>query len=162
VQAVRAAAGSGMPTIPLHQAGYVINPPSGLFEQPGVSIHLPGLASSLVPALPVQYQGRILQPVGYTREHAAYASTCQQLAQHAYTTHAAEVVVVEVRVVVKPAGRIKEEMVYVCVSTFLCQLRILLIICGMHQDITETVGDIPVHIGAVHLKQILYEKVQPL
>ena len=53
-------------------------------------------------------------------------------------------------------------MVYVCVSTLLRQLRILLIICGMHQDITETVGDIPVHIGAVHLKQILYEKVQPL
>jgi len=91
VQAVGAAAGSGMPTVPLHQAGYVINPPSGLLEQPGVSIHLPGLASSLVPALPVQYQGRTLQPVGYTREHAAYASTRQQLAQHAYTTHAADV-----------------------------------------------------------------------
>ncbi|KAK2463878.1 hypothetical protein APHAL10511_004050 [Amanita phalloides] len=83
-------------------------------------------------------QGMTVQPLGYSAAHAIYPALRNERAREAYSTHNAEVVAVEVRVVVKLPGKLKEVLVHDCI---------------------EAVDHIPVHIGANDLKNILYSTV---
>lgn len=104
-------------------SGHVVNLSIGPMHRPGPTIHLPGYPTQLAfPAVHPQPgpQGRM----GYTAEHAAYPIIRQDRIQEAYSTYNAEVVVVEVRLTVKPPGKVKEMLIYVCaVQVFQRKLR---------------------------------------
>jgi hypothetical protein len=89
-------------------AGYVVNAPSA-----GPSIHLPGrIPRYSIPPL-INPQNRGPQPVGYTQAHAVYPAVRLDHIQQAYSTHNAEVVVVEVRMVFMSPGRVQPQIIHV-------------------------------------------------
>ncbi|GLB40064.1 hypothetical protein LshimejAT787_0705740 [Lyophyllum shimeji] len=136
VQAVGANSSRGVQD---QAAGYVTGTTSGPLQTPGPTIHLPGnIHRNNIP--PVHVQGRGPQPVGYTAAHASYPAVRHERIQQAYSTHNAEVGVVEVRMVLKLPGRVQEQLIH---------------------DLVEAVDHIPVHIGAVDLKRTLYDAVIP-
>ena len=98
--------------LPLRQTGYVLETLPGP-RTLGASVHLPGLPSSSGTLVQGPLNGGVQAP-GYTKVHATYASIREKLAKQAYSTHGGEVVTVEVRVIIKPAGHIKMEMVSIC------------------------------------------------
>ena len=127
----------------------------GPMHKPGPAIHPPGYPQQQN-ALTMHLQGRAARPVGYTAFHAVRHERIRE----AYSTYNAEVVVVDVRLVVKLPGRVRESLIHVCVfaqqvpsesSKYQNQLK----------DCTEAVDHIPIHIGAIELKKILYEAVIP-
>ncbi|KIL57481.1 hypothetical protein M378DRAFT_27965 [Amanita muscaria Koide BX008] len=121
--------------------GYVMNSSSGPLQTPGPSIHLPGRIPQYTGPPPMHSQpGRGPQSVGYTHVHATYPAVRHERIQQAYSTYNGEVVVVEVRMVLKPAGFVQEKIIH---------------------DLIEAVDHIPVHIGAAALKRLLYEAVIP-
>ncbi|KAM6488841.1 hypothetical protein JOM56_015699 [Amanita muscaria] len=121
--------------------GYVMNSSSGPLQMPGPSIHLPGRIPQYTGPPPMHSQpGRGPQSVGYTHVHATYPAVRHERIQQAYSTYNGEVVVVEVRMVLKPAGFVQEKIIH---------------------DLIEAVDHIPVHIGAAALKRLLYEAVIP-
>ncbi|KAK2460511.1 hypothetical protein APHAL10511_007474 [Amanita phalloides] len=86
----------------------------------------------------MHHQTGTSQLVGYTPEHATYPAVWNECIREAYLVHNGEVVVVEVWLVIKSPGRVKAELVHDCL---------------------EAVNHIPVHIGAIELKKILYDAV---
>ncbi|KIL64085.1 hypothetical protein M378DRAFT_11669 [Amanita muscaria Koide BX008] len=123
--------------------GYVMNTSSGPLRTPGPSIHLPGKIPQYIVPPPTHLQGspgRGPQSVGYTHAHATYPVVRHERIQQAYSTYNAEVVVVEVRMVLKLPGCVQEKVIH---------------------DLIEAVDHIPVHIGVAALKQILYNAVIP-
>jgi hypothetical protein len=93
-----------------------MNTSSGPLRTPGPSVHLPGNIPICTVPLPLQQS--IPKPVGYTRAHAAYAMDRNDRMQHAYSTHNAEVVVVEVRMALMRPGRVHPQLIHVR-STYL-------------------------------------------
>lgn len=102
--------GQGHPAAPV---GYVINSSSGPLSTPGPSIHLPG--NNIQSPLSMDPQNKS-QPrvVGYTQAHATYPTERLERIQQAYSTHNAEVVVVEVRMVLMLPGRVQMQLIHVC------------------------------------------------
>lgn len=110
--------------------GYVMNASTGSMRNPGPSIHLPGY--------PVQQDAppnmqRAARPMGYTAEHAMYPRIRNERTQEAYSTYNAEVVIIDVRLVVKLPGKVKESLIHVGVffqwltlSKYLINSRIVL------------------------------------
>jgi hypothetical protein len=95
--------------------GYVINTSSGPLSTPGPSIHLPG-NNQQYPGPPSTHPQNRNQPqaVGYTHAHATYAAERHERMQQAYSTHNAEVVVIEVRMVLMLPGRVQIQLIHVC------------------------------------------------
>ncbi|KAM6489625.1 hypothetical protein JOM56_014947 [Amanita muscaria] len=123
--------------------GYVMNTSSGPLRTPGPSIHLPGKIPQYIVPPPTHLQGSLgrgPQSVGYTHAHATYPVVRHERIQQAYSTYNAEVVVVEVRMVLKLPGCVQEKVIH---------------------DLIEAVDHIPVHIGVAALKRILYNAVIP-
>ncbi|KAF5377829.1 hypothetical protein D9615_006831 [Tricholomella constricta] len=123
------------------QAGYIIGTSNGPMRVGGPLIQLPGLtpppAMGQIPiARPAQ-----AGPSGYTSNHAVYYATRHSLAQKAYAMNGGNVIAVEVRVVHKPMLKYKFQLI---------------------GDVHEVVKNISVHIGAVELKQILFDEILPL
>ena len=98
------------------QPGYIANASLESLKAPGPSVHLPGhhLQLNLSPLLHPQRKN--LRLAGYTPEHAHYPIVRQKHIQEAYSTNNGEVVVVEVRVVIKLPGRITTNLVHVCLT----------------------------------------------
>jgi hypothetical protein len=93
-------------------SGYVVN------SSMGPAVHLPGYRIQQDPPLTMHLQqGRTVRPVGYTAAHAMYPVVRNERIQEAYSTYNAEVVIVDVRLVVKLPGRVKESLVHVRVFT---------------------------------------------
>jgi hypothetical protein len=87
-----------------------VNMPSGLSTTSGPSVHLPGnIPKYTVPSL--VHSGP--QPVGYTQAHAVYSTVRHERIQQAYSTYNGEVVVVEVRMVAMPPGRVQPHLIHV-------------------------------------------------
>lgn len=94
--------------------GYVANTSSGPLRTPGPSIHLPGNIRQYPSIPPSMHQNRIQpQAVGYTQAHASYSTERHQRVQQAFSTHNAEVVVIEVRMVLMPPGRVQMQLINV-------------------------------------------------
>lgn len=89
--------------------GYVVNTSSG-----GPSVHLPGNIPQYATPPLIKPQSRGPQPVRYTQAHAAYPAVWHERIQQAYSTHNGEVVVVEVRMVLMPPGRVQVQLIHVC------------------------------------------------
>ena len=51
--------------------------------------------------------------VGYTQAHAAYSAERHERMQQAYSTHNGEVIVIEVRMVLMPPGRVQMQLIHV-------------------------------------------------
>jgi len=99
-----------------HAVGYIANTSSGPLITPGPSVHLPGnIPQYAVPPL-IHPQNRGPQPVGYTQAHATYPAIRHERIQQAYATHNGEVVVIEVRMVLMPPGRVNTQLIHVCSS----------------------------------------------
>ena len=94
-----------------HAIGYMVNAPSGPSTMSGPSIHLPGNIPKHTTSPLIQSGPRA---VGYTQAHAAYSTVRHERVQQAYSTHNAEVVVVEVRMVAMPPGRVQPHLIHVC------------------------------------------------
>ena len=92
-------------------AGYVVNASSGPSNTSGPSIHLPGKIPKYTTS-PLVHSGP--QPVGYMQAHAAYPIVRHKRIQQAYSTYNGEVVVVEVRMVAMPPGRVQPQLIHVC------------------------------------------------
>jgi hypothetical protein len=108
--------------------GYIINTSSGPLNTPGPSIHLPGnnrQNASIPPSMHPQ-NGTQPRAVGYTQAHATYPAERQERIQQAYSTHNGEVVVVEVRMVLMPPGRVQIQLIHVR-SPSLCRLMVAFI-----------------------------------
>ncbi|KAF8808594.1 hypothetical protein BYT27DRAFT_7222856 [Phlegmacium glaucopus] len=116
--------------------GYLMNTTSGPRHTPGPSVHLPGNIPQYTIPPPINPQSRGSQSVGYMQAHATYPIVRHERIQQAYSTHNAEVVVVEVRMVLMPPGRVQVQLIH---------------------DIIEAVDHIPVHIGAAEWKRTLYD-----
>ena len=99
--------------------GYMINTSSGPLSTPGPSVHLPGNNRQDAGILPSMQPQNRNQPhaVGYTQAHATYPAERHERIQQAYSTHNAEVVVIEVRMVVMLPGRVQHQLVHVCHSS---------------------------------------------
>ncbi|KAI9452826.1 hypothetical protein F5148DRAFT_1289442 [Russula earlei] len=99
-------------------------------------VQLPGKQSHQ--AFPVIWStgGVLAGSSGYTKNHLSYQLTRQTLANNAYALHGGHVVIVEVRAVHMPVGKMKAQLI---------------------GDILQAVDNVPVHIGAVELKHLLYE-----
>ena len=93
--------------------GYVINTATGPKRKPGPAVQLPGHVPPYGTITSMQLQGGTMQPAGYTAEHATYPVIRHERIREAYSTHHGEVVVVEVRLVVKLPGKVKEALVHV-------------------------------------------------
>jgi hypothetical protein len=95
-----------------HPAGYMMNTSSGPLSTPGPSVHLPGNARqhTIPPSMHPQNRG---QTVGYTQAHATYPTERHERIQQAYSTHNGKVVVIEVRMVVMPPGRVQMQLIHV-------------------------------------------------
>jgi hypothetical protein len=78
--------------------------------------------------------------------------------QQAYSTQNGEVVVVEVRMVLMLPGRVQVQLIHVCL---LFSERWHLFTMCQFQDLVEAVDHVPVHIGAVALKRMLYDIIIP-
>lgn len=110
--------GHPVPNLNPLAVGYVINTSSGPLSTPGPSIHLPGnnrqYASAIPPSMHPQNRN---QPhairVGYTQAHATYPAERHERIQQAYSTHNGEVVVIEVRMVLMPPGRVQMQLIHV-------------------------------------------------
>ena len=76
----------------------------------GPSVHLPGKIPKHTTS-PLIHSGP--QPVGYTQAHAVYPIVRHERIQQAYSTYNAEVVVVEVRMVAMPPGRVQPHLIHV-------------------------------------------------
>jgi hypothetical protein len=93
-------------------AGYTTNAP---MNNAGPVLHLPGHAPQYNTLPAMHQQGKTsIQSMGYTAEHAAYPIIRHERIKEAYSTHNGEVVIVEVRLVIKLPGRVKAELVHVC------------------------------------------------
>ena len=82
----------------------------------GAMIQLPGHSTSTPTAVPALYSmHKGMMPLkngsGYTVNHLSYAATREKLASQAYAQHAAHVIVVEVRLVHMPVGKIKHQLI---------------------------------------------------
>jgi hypothetical protein len=112
-----------------HAVGYVVNTSSGPQMTPGPTVHMPGnIPQYSAPPL-IHPQSRGPQPVGYTQAHATYATARHERMQQAYSTHNGEVVVVEVRMVLMPPGRVTVQLIHVqCLFVHRC-LNVTLIVC---------------------------------
>ncbi|KAI9511301.1 hypothetical protein F5148DRAFT_1146961 [Russula earlei] len=99
-------------------------------------VQLPGKQSHQ--AFPVIWStgGVLAGSSGYTKNHLSYQLTRQTLANNAYALHGGHVVIVEVQAVHMPVGKTKVQLI---------------------GDILQAVDNVPVHIGAVELKHLLYE-----
>jgi hypothetical protein len=104
-------------------------------------------------------QGRTALPLGYHAGHAAFPGVRHEHMQEAYSTYNAEVVIIDVRLVVKLPGKVKESLIHV--SVFAPSQQVPSFKSKSTQDCTEAADHIPIHIGAVELKKILYEAVIP-
>jgi hypothetical protein len=96
-------------------AGYVVDTLTGPTNaRAGASVHLPGnIPRYSAPLLARPKAGA--QP-GYVADHAVYRGVRNEHIREAYSTNLGEEVVVEVRLVVKLPGKVKAELVYVCVN----------------------------------------------
>ena len=121
-----------MAGLPTFQAGYMVPQADRLqhtFLGPG--IQLPGQGSG---------RDRLFSPnpaiaSGYTTNHDSYHVTRQKLASKAYATHSGHVIVVEVRVVHMPIGKLKSMLIGVsCIHSVLLISSLTLILgcpdCG--------------------------------
>jgi hypothetical protein len=93
--------------------GYVMNASIGPMRKPGPAIHLPGYPVPQDTPPTMQLQNRMAQPVGYTAAHAMYPAIQNERIREAYSTYNAEVVVIDVRLVVKLPGKVKESLIHV-------------------------------------------------
>ncbi|KAF8230959.1 hypothetical protein L208DRAFT_1378304 [Tricholoma matsutake] len=82
---------------------------------------------------------------GYTKNHLSYQMTCQTLANNAYALHGGHVVIVEVWAIHMPVGKTKAQLIRI----------------PWLKDVLQAVNNVPVHIGAVELKGLLYECLLP-
>jgi hypothetical protein len=89
---------------------------------PGPAIHLPGFPQQQDVPLTMHLQRRTAQPVGYTAEHAMYPGVRAERIREAYSTFNAEVVIIDVRLVVKLPGKVKESLIHVRVSCSACAI----------------------------------------
>ena len=101
-----------------YPAGYIMNTSSGPQSTPGPNVHLPGNVQQYTIPPPMRPKSRGPQPVGYTQAHATYPTERHERIQQAYSTYNGEVVVVEVRMVLMPPGRVQVQLIHVC-STLL-------------------------------------------
>ena len=89
--------------------------------KPGPAIHLPGYPRQQDAPLTMHLQGRTAQPVGYTAEHAMYPGVrAEHIREAAYSTFNAEVVIIDVRLVVKLPLKVKESLIHVRVFCAAC------------------------------------------
>jgi hypothetical protein len=89
----------------------MVNAPTGPSTMSGPVVHLPGkIPKHSTPSL--IHSGP--QPVGYTQAHATYSTMRHERVLQAYSTHNGEVVVVEVRMVAMPPGRVQPNLIHVC------------------------------------------------
>ena len=86
---------------------------SGPFQTPGPSVHLPGNVPRYMVAPSTRLQSGGPQAVGYTPSHASYSAAQQEQMQQAYSTHNAEIVVIEVRMVQMPPGHIQVSLIHI-------------------------------------------------
>ena len=114
VSDVQAVGGSNHVMEQVHPAGYMINTSSGPLSTPGPSVHLPGNIPQHTnpPSMHLPKKGQP-QAVGYTQAYAAYPAERHERIQQAYSTHNGEVVVIEVRMVVMPPGRVQMQLIHV-------------------------------------------------
>ncbi|KAG6818300.1 hypothetical protein H0H93_006170, partial [Arthromyces matolae] len=122
-----------------HQVVQTSNGPVQVAIQPGPLVELPGLGSQLRSMQPTLRQSSGLQ-AGYTKAHSTYTATKKKLASQAYAKHEARVVVCEVRLARKPIGNVKTVQVGDCI---------------------EAIDNVPLHIGAVELKTLLFDLILP-
>lgn len=95
-------------------AGYVVDTLTGPTNtQMGASIHLPGNVPRY--SAPLVARPRVGAQPGYVADHAMYRAVRNEHIREAYSTNLGEEVVVEVRLVVKLPGKVKAELVHVCV-----------------------------------------------
>ncbi|KAH7904041.1 hypothetical protein BJ138DRAFT_1019694 [Hygrophoropsis aurantiaca] len=78
---------------------------------------------------------------GYQEAHKSYQDMCNYLARQAYASNGVEVIVVKAYLMVRAPGKKAASLV---------------------SNIMESIGNVPVHIGANHLKTIVYVTLQPL
>ena len=96
-------------------AGYIMGTLTGPARtNTGPAVHLPGHVLHYSTPLLMHRQTGASQLVGYTAEHATYPAVWHERIQEAYLVHNREVVVIEVRLVIKSPGRVKAELVHVC------------------------------------------------
>ena len=94
-----------------HAVGYMMNVPAGPSKMSGPSVHLPGNIPKYTTS-PILHSGP--RAVGYTQAHASYSAVRHEWIQQAYSTYNGEVVVVEVRMVAMPPGRVQPHLIHVC------------------------------------------------
>lgn len=95
--------------------GFVTNTSSGPLRTPGPSIHLPGnnwQRTRFPPSMHTPNRNQS-QAVSYTQAHATYPEERHERIQQAYSTYNGEVVVIEVRMVLMPPGRVQTQLIHV-------------------------------------------------
>ena len=154
------------PPLPTFQTGHVVNhTTSGTGvarpSQPMVNvtplIHLSGFAPQAPPGASSSMR---TIAAGYTPNHLAYNATRQYLASNAYALQAGHVIIVEVRAVNMPMGRTRALLIGVSATGSHCYA--LQVDSFFHKDVLQAVDNIPIHIGAIELKAILYDQILPL
>ena len=76
----------------------------------GPGVQLPGQGSGRNRLFPPKPLSTVVAS-GYTINHSSYHTTRQKLASKAYATHGGHVIVVEVRVVHMPIGKLKSMLI---------------------------------------------------
>ena len=95
-------------------AGYVVDTLTGPTNAlAGASVHLPGNVPRY--SAPLVARPRLGAQPGYVADHANYRAVRNEHIREAHSTNLGEEVVVEVRLVVKLPGKVKAELVHVCV-----------------------------------------------
>ena len=118
------------------------------------NIQLPGQGPQQSPAI----SNAVHSSSGYTTNHSSYNMTRQLLASNVYTSHGGHVIIVEVRAVHMPIGKTKAQLIGVSFKSE----KERIIANHIHQDVLQAVDDVPVHIGAVDLKNLLYSQILPV
>ena len=98
---------------------------------------------------------------GYTKNHLSYQMTHQTLAIDAYALHGGHVVIVKVQAIHMLVGKTKAQLIGVS-QTFENVDLMGLTQIPWFKDVLQAVNNVPVHIGAVELKGLLYEHILPV
>ncbi|KDR65144.1 hypothetical protein GALMADRAFT_1330174 [Galerina marginata CBS 339.88] len=123
---------------PVFAAGTALQTQSTQASRPsGPMIQLPGLFS---PSAPSFHSQSVRLTPGYNVNHIGYQATRAKMASNAYAGNSGQIILVEVRAVCLPEGKVKPMLI---------------------GDLLVVVPNIPVHIGAIDLKSVLYQEILP-
>jgi hypothetical protein len=95
-----------------------LTPPSRELQTSGPVVRIPGSARNQAPPIPSQRAGTSSLTGGYSINHLSYQATRSKLAKTAYAGNSGYVIVVEVRLVHMPIGKVKPHLIKVCFLLF--------------------------------------------